>query len=255
MASAVRPPTPTGRALLRPHRLHRPRRRIFGFCGGRSGDRFSVPENRSVIVGSLRRSMAVVSRWIAVGGLCAVLVLSACGRQSNAGTSGASAATGTSTVIAAAFTTIGASSSNPSTTGTGKVGPSGWGTAGQPTDPRITPRRGGPRTVFTVKVTSRTRLGSQGAFTAMYRIEGTGPPRTGCDRALGVTVHHGGPGQRLTVLLRPGPAGWCQGDWRGTVLLETGPNCGQGSGAARTQPCPQFASRLIEAGRFEWHVR
>lgn len=190
-----------------------------------------------------------------VGVLCAALVLSACGRQANAETSTTGGARGASTVIATAFTGTGVVSSQPRTTGTGKVGASGRGIAGQPTNPQITPRQGGPRTVFTVKLTSRTRLGAQGVFAAMYRVEGAGPSRTGCDRAVGVTIGRGSAGRRLAAVLRPRPPGWCRGDWRGSVLLETGPNCARGSGAAKTRVCPEFASRLVEVGRFAWRVR
>lgn len=209
---------------------------------------------RLVIVRPPRRSLDVVSRWIVLGGLCAASALSGCASQARRVTTSADAVTRASTVITTAGTATAAASGVPQTTSTGKIRSGGSGTEGEQTDPRIAPRSGGPRTVFIVRLWSRTRLGAHGVLDAVYRIRATGPSTAGCDPGATSTLDRGASGQRLTVVLRPGPTGWCRGDWRGLVLLETGPSCAGGSGAAKA-PCPEFASRLAEVGRFGWRVR
>lgn len=209
---------------------------------------------RVVMIRPLRRSLRMVSRWIAVGGLCVVLGLSACGRQVSSGASGASAVSGRSGVVTAATTvTATVTTSDPQTMTTGTVRALGGALAGVQTDPRITPPRGGPRTVFLVRLTSRTRLGAHGALSAVYRVDAAGPLKSGCDRGATSTIARGAAGHRVTVVLGPGPRGWCPGDWRGLVFLQQGPRCSGGSTASGPR-CPEFASRQIEVGRFRWQV-
>lgn len=208
-----------------------------------------------VIVRLLRRSVRMVSRWIVVGGLCAVLGVSACGQRSSSGASGASAVTGVASVATTAVTgsgTVTSSKARPAATGT--IRSLGGATPAEQTYPGITPSRGAPQTVFVVRLTSRTRLGARGVLGASYRVGAFGPPKQGCDRVATSIIDRGAAGQRLTVVLRPGPAGWCRGEWRGAVYLEQGPSCAGGPGSAQTRRCPEFASRLVEVGRFGWRV-
>ncbi len=193
----------------------------------------------------------MVSRAIAVGGLCAVLGLSACGHQASSETAGASAVTGSSASVVPT-TVMGTgtvTSLNRRTITTRTRG----GTRGVQTAPQIAPAQGGPRSLFLVRLTSRTRLGAHGILTAVYRVIATGPPKPVCDRGATSTIDHGAAGRRLTVVLRPGPGGWCRGDWRGLVFLQTGPSCRSGRTASGPR-CPAFASRLIKVGRFRWRV-
>jgi hypothetical protein len=192
----------------------------------------------------------MMRHWSALGALCAVLVLSACGRSSSAA-SVVTSSTGAGATSAAGTGT--AKPSDPQTTTTGSVRALPGGTPAEQTQPQITPRRGGPRTVFTVRLTSRAGLGAHGPLAGEYRVRSVGPPKPGCDREATSTIRRGAPGRRLTVVLRPGPGGWCRGDWLGVVLLERGPSC-PGGPAAKPR-CPEFASQLLEVGRFRWRIR
>jgi hypothetical protein len=193
----------------------------------------------------------MVSRSIAVCGLCVTLVLSACG-QASSGTNAADVVAASPSATVAPGT--GTLSGTPQTVPTGTLRSPGGATPAEQTHPQITPKRGGPRTVFVVRLTSRQRLSAQGAVAAMYRLGATAPPKRGCDREVISTIDRGAVGQRLRVVLRPGRLAWCRGDWRGVVYLLRGPRCAQGSAASRSR-CPEFASQLIEVGRLRWQVR
>jgi hypothetical protein len=203
-----------------------------------------------------RRSLPVVSRWIAVGGLCAALGLSACGQGSSSGTSGASAVTspaGASTIAVTGSAPV--QTGDPRPTPPGGAGSIAGGSPAGPTRPEIRPQRGFPSTVFIVRLTSRVRLGASGFVGSEYRLSSTGPSAPACDREATSTIVRGTADQRLRVVLRPGPMGWCRGYWRGVVLLERGPACTKGPGGVQSRRCPEFASQLIEVGRFTWRVR
>lgn len=194
----------------------------------------------------------VVSRWIALGGLCCLLGLSACGLRSTSEAGDASAVTTPSPAASTAITgtagtagTVTASNVGSTVTGTTPVSSAA---SAEQTDPTITPSLGGPHTTFGVRLTARTRLGAPGVVSAVYHIAATGPTQPACQRETAAPINHGEPGQRLQAVLRPAAAGWCAGEWQGAILLEQGPNCVKG------RLCPKFASRLIEVGRLVWRV-
>lgn len=204
------------------------------------------------MVGPRRRSLRIVSRSIAVFGLCVTLGLAACGQQAASTTTAAdvAAAGQGSTVVPSA----GNLSATPRSAPTGTVRSPGGANPAEQTHPQITPKRGGPRTVFVVHLTSRLRLSPHGVVQAMYRLGATTPPKRGCDREVMSTIHRGAVDERLRVVLRPGRLAWCRGDWSGVVYLLRGPRCAQGSAAPNSR-CPKFASQLIEVGRLRWQVR
>jgi hypothetical protein len=213
-----------------------------------------------VIVGLLRRSVGVVSRWIGRIALCGLVGLAGCGQRSSAGVGGAdTAATASAASTIAETSTTGTvtgtvTSTGMGTTTTGTVGSGGGIRPAQQTDPVITPIRGGPQTVFVVHLTSRTRLGVHGVVSAVYRVTARGPVKQRCEREATWMVDRGAVGQRLAGVWHPEAAGWCIGTWRGQVLLEVGPHCARGPTTSQARACPEFASRLIEVGRFEWRV-
>ena len=208
--------------------------------------RLVLPRRRVVTVRSVQRSADVVSRGIAVGGLCCLLGLSACGVRSS---SRASDVTTTSAAVSTAGTgtagTVTASSVASTATGTS---PAPGAASAEQTQPTITPSLGRPHTTFAVRLTARTRLGAHGVVNTVYRVAATGPTEPGCEREAAATINRGKAGQRLQVVFRPGSAGSCPGEWHGVVLLEQGPNCVKG------RPCPEFASRVVEVGQLAWRV-
>ena len=149
----------------------------------------------------------VVSRWIALGGLCCLLGLSACGLRSTSEAGDASAVTTPSPAASTAITgTAGTAgtvtASNVGSTATGTTPVSSAASAEQ-TDPTITPSLGGPHTTFGVRLTARTRLGAPGVVSAVYHIAATGPTEPACQRETAAPINHGEPGQRLQAVLRP----------------------------------------------------
>ena len=174
-----------------------------------------------------------------------VLGLSACGREAGPGTSRASGTPSPSIVITTAGIATGAVSSGSLMTSAGNV--RAWSTAGEQTNPQITPRQGGPDTVFVVHLTSRTRLGAHGVLDAVYGISATGPSSAECGREATSTIDHGAAGERLTVVLRPGPSGGCRGDGAVWSCSKRGQRAGEASKQPIRVPVPNSP-----AGRPEW---
>ena len=117
------------------------------------------------------------------------------------------------------------------------------------------PAVGAGRTVFVVRLTDHAQLGNHGAVQTEYRVVGTGPAGPDCGRTAAVRITHGAVGQRLRVVLRPSGPAWCRGKWRGEVVLERRPSCQSSTGSGLPTRCPEFASHILEAGRFVWQVR
>lgn len=182
---------------------------------------------------------------------CAGLGASGCGQRSSAArapSAGITAVSGNGSVQSA-----GSLPADP-----GSVRSLIQGTSAQMTRPTITPRQGGPSTVFVLRLTSRSRLGVRGVLNTEYRVSSAGPSAPGCVGAVARTIHRGEPGQRLRIVLGPAAVGWCRGKYRGMIDLLEGPYCRHGAGGAKgilSRPCPVFAIRLLEVGQFRWRVR
>jgi len=200
----------------------------------------------------LGRSLCMVRSWIGLGCLGIALGLSACGQQSSPGTTGSTLSTARSQAVS-----VGSAASNgdvqPSYPG-GVVSVAGRSLAWA-THPEVRPGEGGPRTTFVVRLTSRALLGVHGVFEAAYRVGAAGPSAPACDAAAESTITRGAVGQRLRVAFSPGRIGWCVGQYRGVVYLQRGPHCTQGPVGTQSRTCPEFASQLLEVGRFSWQVR
>lgn len=200
-----------------------------------------------VIVLSFGRSVCVMRRWIAVGGVCALLGLSACGQAGSAATSSGA---GGQPVVAVRTTAV----SDPQATYPGGVVIGGSSSA-LSVRPEVIPRAAGPQARFSVRLTARVQLGVRGVLRTEYRVSAVGRSAPGCVGGAAMTIDHGAAGARLAAVFAPGRAGWCRGEYRGVVSLESGPNCSTGSRGAQSRSCPRFASRLVEVGRFAWQVR
>lgn len=187
------------------------------------------------------RSVSIVSRWIPVLGLCAAVGLSACGHAADSRPTASATVTtpsqgsGTSTQY-----------TPPAATPSGASIPTAPGQ--EQTHPRIIPRRGGGLTVFTLELTSRAQLGLHGVLSISYQVEIAGPRALECAVANPPGIRRGSVGERIRLLLRPGPAGWCPGGYSATVMIERGPHC-RGS-----QRCPEIRSERLAVGRVAWRV-
>jgi hypothetical protein len=117
--------------------------------------------------------------------------------------------------------------------------------------PTVSPARGTPSTLFAVGLVARADLGPHQGLTTRYRIRLDGrsgaAPAAGCGAAAAAMVDQGRRGARLTLGLRPGAGGWCRGDYRGTVLLESAPTC------RGPRACPP-ANQSVAVGRFTFQV-
>jgi hypothetical protein len=198
-----------------------------------------------VTTGPLERSPSIVTRWISLLGLCAALGLSGCGQATSSSGANSASATGDTAPSGDSATNI--TQTEPSQT----MPPEQTSRAGLPqeqTHPTIAPRRGGGLTVFTLQLTSRAQLGTHGVLMITYDVEIAGPRAAECAVKSPPSIQRGSIGERIRVVLRPGPAGWCPGEYRAAVMLERGPHC------QRSQRFPAFRSERIEAGRVAWHV-
>ncbi len=115
--------------------------------------------------------------------------------------------------------------------------------------PTVAPVRGGPQTVFVVKLIPHAVLGPHQGVTTRYRatlrFQGPGPLAPGCGgTAAPPSVERGSGGMPLTLALHPGRAGWCRGAYAGRVRLESGPVC-----RSCASPYPG-----VEVGRFAFTV-
>ncbi|GAC1435853.1 MAG: hypothetical protein NVSMB51_06060 [Solirubrobacteraceae bacterium] len=117
------------------------------------------------------------------------------------------------------------------------------------------PRAGGPHTRFSLRLTARSKLGTQGVIRTSYRVTVAGPARAGCVHGVSLAVAPAAGGERVS-LPRRGPAGrGGEGRVRGSVELERGPACQPGARGGPPTPCPKFATRLLLVGRFAFTVR
>ncbi|GAC1484100.1 MAG: hypothetical protein NVS1B9_00110 [Solirubrobacteraceae bacterium] len=117
------------------------------------------------------------------------------------------------------------------------------------------PRAGGPHTRFSLRLTARSKLGTQGVIRTSYRVTVAGPARAGCVHGVSLAVARAAVGQRLSLPRRAAAGGWCHGRFRGSVELERGPDCQPGARGGPPTPGPKFATRLLLVGRFAFTVR
>jgi hypothetical protein len=188
-------------------------------------------------------------RALVVGGLCAAAVSAGC---ASAGAVGA-APSGTTP---APGSTVAGSTISATTVGGGS--PTG-AKPGERTRPTVSPVRGGTRTSFALALTSRHDLGARGFRYADYRVtvqlQAAHAAGSGCRSSQTHVLRRGASGQRMSLILRPSLHGWCQGQYHGTVVFETGPNCPKSATGTHPAPCPEFATQRTPAGHFVFWVR
>ncbi len=189
-----------------------------------------------------------MSRLISTVALSAALGLSACGQASTTHSSSPGASTDPSAGVRSSAS--GATSTpNGRSVGRGtRSGPSYVSVGVQATQPTISPPVGGPLTVFTLKLTSHAQLGSRSVAMTTYDIAIVGPRVAACGTGTAARIDHGTIGERISVRLRSGSAGWCAGRYRATVFLQQGPQC------RRSQRCPEFRTSRSEVGSVTWTV-
>lgn len=186
-------------------------------------------------------------RSITAGSVCVMIGFSGCGQSS----SGAA----TTRAGGRAVSVGTANGSDPRATVPGGAGSPATGLSAGGTRPEAEPGRGGRQTTFVVRLTVRAQLGARGVLSAEYRVSAAGPSAPGCVAMAARTLNHGRVGERVTVAFAPPQVGWCAGAYRGVIYLERGPHCTKRPGSAQSPVCPEFASQLVEVGRFGWQVR
>jgi hypothetical protein len=136
------------------------------------------------------------------------------------------------------------STSTASTTSSGGGGAGGGG-GGAPTPRRsvtltVTPRAGGPQTLFRFAFTAPASSGVQGRTALSYALSVAGPARAGCVGVRSAPVAAVVSGHRSTTTLGPGQLGgrWCAGTYAAKVAELVRPVCASG------EVCPQFI-RLV----------
>lgn len=127
--------------------------------------------------------------------------------------------------------------------------------AHEQTHPTVRPRSGGHNAGFTLTFTAGDDIGVHGVVKTDYRVSVSSHGHSGCVSGFEASVAHASKGQRLSVRMsqRPGP-GWCRGRYSGVILLERGPYCPKPAPGQPPQPCPEFASQALDAGRFAFRV-
>jgi hypothetical protein len=192
-----------------------------------------------------RRTRTIVATVaVALGASGVVSAVAGCGSGGTSGTSGATTTAATKTnaatrpvkpessVLKAAFRTYPRAP------------------ASQQVAPTVSPHAGKTSTIFTLGLTVRHALGAHGSGQYDYRVFLVGPR----PRCASFTLDYAGrPGVRVPVKLEPPTTlGWCIGTIRGTVLLETNPNCPPPPATGRKRPCPSFATRFSDVGHFKF---
>jgi hypothetical protein len=173
--------------------------------------------------------MRVVPGRTAVATIAAAVALAGCGGATHSSSSARSA--------------IG-SGSSASTTSSGEGGGGGAG-GGAPTPRRsvtltVTPRAGGPQTLFRFAFTAPASSGVQGRTALSYALSVAGPARAGCVGVRSAPVAAVVSGHRSTTALGPAQLGgrWCAGTYTAKVAELVRPVCATG------EACPQFI-RLV----------
>jgi hypothetical protein len=182
----------------------------------------------------------------AVGALCAAGLMLGC---SSAGAEGSSSPGSTHAGNTVAGTSIGAT-----TVGAG----TSPGARNEQTHPTVSPSRGITSTRFVLALRSRHDLGAHRVryrdYRVTIRLRSARAAVGTCGSSRTVVLTRGASGQRLKLFLRPGRNGWCRGQYLGSVMFESGPNCPKPTGSTVPTACPRFASQRIPAGRFVFSV-
>jgi hypothetical protein len=126
--------------------------------------------------------------------------------------------------------------------------------AAEQTHPHLRPHGGGRHTTFVLTLTAADDLGVHGVLQTDYAIDAFNGAN-GCRSAFAANLSAGHRGQRLSLKLAPAAQGWCRGRYRGVVLLERGPYCPKPGPGRPPPPCPKFATRALDAGRFAFTIR
>jgi hypothetical protein len=127
----------------------------------------------------------------------------------------------------------------------------------QLTHPRVRPRVGWTRTIFTLSFTLRQNVGHSGVVASEYRVQVTPPyPRQSrCWPAEPRPIRTGTAGTIKRIRLHPPARGWCRGRYRVTVYLERGPYCPPPTYGKPPAPCPEFVTTELDVGDARFSIR
>lgn len=124
---------------------------------------------------------------------------------------------------------------------------------------RVTPATGTQRSAFMVAFRAPVASGRSGTFGMLrrYELSASGPAgASGCVDSLSLAPTATHAGQWMRVRFRPaaGSAGWCKGQWSGTVNEVALPACGPVVARVGSVMCPQYIALVDRIGRFSFRV-
>jgi hypothetical protein len=129
------------------------------------------------------------------------------------------------------------------------------GTAAEQTRPYVRPRVGHARTRFVLRLTLGIAAGHMGGVATDYRVQ-LRTPRPRCTLPTKVaSVASGAAHETVPIALRAPAAGWCNGRYQVTVLLERGPYCPAPAPGQPITVCPEFATQELDVGSTHFTVK
>ncbi len=115
----------------------------------------------------------------------------------------------------------------------------------------VTPRVGGPMTIFMLRFTAPVSSGVRNGSRLAYELSLAGPGPSGCPTAEAIAVPAAVKGQAVTIPLDPPRRGgrWCQGTYTARVAAVQRPVCAPGV------MCPQLIRVVGTVGEVRFQVR